>query len=103
MIRHMVHLRFSDTVSADEIASLYEALDGLRAHIDGILDFQTRKNVSVEAPLVRGFHDMFWFDFQDVAVRDRYLADAAHQAIGRRIVDKLQGGPEGVFVCDIHL
>jgi hypothetical protein len=46
---------------------------------------------------------MFWFDFRDAGVRDVYLEDAAHQAIGARIVEKLEGGADGVFVCDIDL
>ena len=47
--------------------------------------------------------DMFWFDFRDVAVRDTYLADPTHQAIGARLVAALEGGADGVFVCDIEL
>ena len=65
---------------------LYAELEGLKGHIDGILDFQARRNVSVEDPLVRGYRDLFWFDFRDTAVRDAYLVDEVHQAIGARIV-----------------
>jgi hypothetical protein len=43
--------------------------------------------VSIEAPLVRGFVDLFWFDFRDESVRDA----------------ELDGGTEGLFVCDIEL
>lgn len=103
MIRHLVHLRFRDDVSAAEKAALYDRLAALGGHIDGILDFQHRANVSVETPLVRGFLDMFWFDFRDVAVRDAYLVDPVHQAIGGDIVACLEGGADGVFVCDIEL
>ena len=103
MIRHLVHLRFRDDVSAAEKQALYDRLAGLGGHIDGILDFQSRRNVSVETPLVRGFLDMFWLDFRDLAVRDAYLVDAEHQAIGADIVTYLEGGAEGVFVCDIEV
>ncbi|ABG30215.1 Dabb family protein [Roseobacter denitrificans] len=103
MIRHSVHLRFRADVTEAEKMSLYDALAGLSGHIDGIVDFQHRKNVSVETPLVRGFLDMFWFDFRDTSVRDTYLVDPEHQAIGARIVAALEGGPEGVFVCDVEL
>lgn len=103
MIRHLVHLRFqSDTTDAEK-ETLYADLAGLSGHIDGILDFQTRKNVSVETPLVRDFLDMFWFDFRDEEVRNVYLNDATHQEIGGRIVEKLEGGVDGVFVCDIEV
>ncbi|WP_170783534.1 Dabb family protein [Ruegeria lacuscaerulensis] len=103
MIRHLVHLRFTDTVSEGEKQALYDDLAALSGHIDGILDFQHRKNISVETPLVRGFNDMFWFDFRDISVRDAYLVDPTHQEIGGRIVAKLEGGADGVFVCDIEM
>ena len=47
--------------------------------------------------------DMFWIDFADRAARDAYLADAEHQAIGAEIVARLDGGAEGVFVCDLEI
>ncbi|WP_120633603.1 Dabb family protein [Ruegeria sp. EL01] len=103
MIRHLVHLRFNSDVSDSDKQALYTDLAALSGHIDGILDFQHRKNVSIETPLVRDFNDMFWFDFRDVAVRDTYLVDPTHQEIGGRIVARLEGGAEGVFVCDVEL
>jgi len=103
MIRHLVHLRFRGDVDAPTKQALYDRLDGLADRIDGIEDFQHRQNVSVETPLVRGFLDMFWFDFRDAEVRDAYLVDEVHQAIGADIVACVEGGAEGVFVCDIEL
>ena len=103
MIRHLVHLRFRDDVDDATKARLFDRLAGLRDHIDGILDFQRCENVSVETPLVRGFLDMFWFDFRDTSVRDAYLVDEVHQQIGAEIVACLEGGADGVFVCDIEL
>ncbi len=103
MIRHLVHLRFRGDVDAATKQALYDRLDGLADRIDGIEDFQHRQNVSVETPLVRGFLDMFWFDFRDAEVRDAYLVDEVHQAIGADIVACVEDGAEGVFVCDIEL
>lgn len=103
MIRHLVHLRFENGVSEAEKAALYQDLENLKAHIEGIVDFQSRKNVSVETELVRDFNDMFWFDFRDAGVRDVYLVDPTHQEIGGRIVAKTVGGADGVFVCDIEI
>ena len=103
MIRHMVHLRFRNEIDEATKTALYARLAALNARIDGILDFQHRKNVSVETQLVRGSLDMFWFDFRDVAVRDAYLVDAVHQEIGADIVACLEGGTEGVFVCDVEV
>ncbi len=103
MIRHLVALRFKSGTTADVKQALYDDLKRLDSRIDGILDFQARSNVSVEDALVRDFRDLFWFDFRDTTVRDIYLNDAVHQAIGARIVDALEGGPEGVFVCDFEV
>ena len=103
MIRHLVALRFKPDVSATEKEALYAQLAALGGHIDGILDFQHRRNVSVEGPLVRGYRDLFWFDFRDTGVRDAYLEDATHQAIGAKIVARLEGGAEGVFVFDFEV
>ncbi|WP_245823343.1 Dabb family protein [Antarctobacter heliothermus] len=97
-----MHLRFRGDVDATTKQKLYERLAALSDRIEGIVDFQHRANVSVEVPLVRGFIDMFWFDFRDAGVRDAYLADVEHQAIGADIVACLEGSAEGVFVCDIE-
>ncbi|MBL4768466.1 MAG: Dabb family protein [Rhodobacteraceae bacterium] len=103
MIRHMVFLRFRQDVSVQTKNGLYADLSGLSDHINGILDFQSRKNVSSETALVRGFDDMFWFDFKDVASRDAYLVDEKHQVVGARIVAEIEGGADGVFVCDVEI
>lgn len=103
MIRHLVHLRFSNETSETDKQGLYEQLAGLSGHIDAILDFQHRTNVSVEFPLVRGFNEMFWFDFADETVRNTYREDCAHQAICAHIMARGDGGANGVFVCDIEL
>lgn len=103
MIRHFVHLRFRDDVDTSQKQALCDRLAGLVARIDGVEEFHHRENVSVETPLVRGFLAMFWFDFRDAAARDTYLLDDEHRAIGADIVACLEGGAEGVFVCDIEL
>ena len=103
MIRHLVHLKFRSDIDEATKLALYDRLAGLSERIEGVQDFQHRTNVSVEAPLVRGFLDMFWFDFRDVSVRDAYLVDEVHKAIGSDIVSCLDGGADGVFVCDIEV
>ena len=103
MIRHLVALRFRPDVDDAHKQRLYADLRALDQHIDGILDFQTRRNVSVETELVRGFQDLFWFDFRDEAARDAYLVHPAHQAVGAQIVEATQNGLEGVFVTDFKV
>lgn len=103
MIRHIVALRFRAGMPMEAKQALYRDLAALSDHIDGILDFRHFENVSVETPLVRGFDDLFWFDFRDAAVRDVYLDDPAHRAIGARVVAELDGGIDGIFVADVAL
>lgn len=103
MIRHLVAVRFRPDTDPATKQSLYDDLAGLRDRIDGIVDFQSRANVSVEDEMVRGFRDIFWFDFRDSDVRDAYLDDPVHQAIGARLVAELDGGADGVFVCDFEV
>ncbi|MCR9121385.1 MAG: Dabb family protein [Phyllobacteriaceae bacterium] len=103
MIRHLVALRYKPGTSDETKQSLYDDLAKLSDRIDGIVDFQSRSNISVEDPLVRGYRDLFWFDFRDISVRDAYLVAEVHQAIGARIVAELEGGPDGVFVFDFDV
>lgn len=100
MIRHIVLVRFRGDVSRDEKNSIYRELNGLREHLDGILDFQSGPNVSPETELVRGFNDGFWVDFRDAAARYAYLVDDKHKAAGGRLVGLAEGGLEGIAVAD---
>lgn len=103
MIRHFVLVRFRSDVSQETKASLFAALDGLRRHVAGVIDFHAGPNVSVETPLVRGFLDAFWFDFENVAARDAYLIDPQHQSVGARIVAETEGGADGIIVVDMEV
>ncbi|MEL7131119.1 MAG: Dabb family protein [Pseudomonadota bacterium] len=103
MIRHLVALRFPPGAHAEVTQELMDDLASLSGHIDGILDFQVRANVSVENELVRDFRHLFWFDFRDTAVRDTYLEDPVHQSIGARIVAALDRGPDDLFVMDFEV
>jgi hypothetical protein len=103
MIRHFVLLRFRDDVTAEAKRSIYDALSDLKNHIPGVRDFHAGPNVSVEAEMVRGFRDAFWFDFDNASVRDAYLVHPLHQAAGAAIVAQTEGGPEGVIVVDMEV
>ena len=84
MIRHLVALRFKAGTSDATKQALYDDLAGLRGRIDGILDFQSHTNVSVEDPMVRGYRDLFWFDFRETAVRA--ALKLGHEAGADRLV-----------------
>lgn len=103
MIRHIVALKFKPEVTAAKKDELYAALKDLDAHIEGILDFRSFRNVSIETPVVRGFNDLFWFDFRDAMVRDAYVVDPEHQKVGARIVAETVGGAGGVYVFDVEI
>jgi hypothetical protein len=103
MIRHIVALKFKPGVTEAKKAELYAALKALDGHIDGIIDFRSFRNVSIETPVVRGFNDLFWFDFRDATVRDTYVVDPEHQKVGARIVAETEGGPDGVYVFDVEM
>nr|WP_299501688.1 Dabb family protein [uncultured Rhizobium sp.] len=103
MIRHFVLLRFQDSVTSEIKAQLFDELAALRDHIAGIQDFRVHQNVSVEADLIHGFKDAFWFDFADEAVRDAYLVDPAHQIVGAKIGASTVGGGQGVVVFDMKI
>ena len=101
MIRHIVAVRFEQTVSMDTKAALFAELEELRHLVDGVLDFHVGANVSPETAVVHGYLDAFWFDFADA--RDAYLVHPAHQAIGAKLVASVQGGTDGIVVVDLKV
>lgn len=103
MIRHIVAVRFKDSVSPETKAGLFAELGALRDMIDGVLDFRAGPNVSPETLVVHGFLDAFWFDFADEATRDVYLVHPAHQAVGAKLVGNADGGIEGILVIDMEV
>ncbi|MDB5524915.1 MAG: Dabb [Rhizobium sp.] len=103
MIRHIVLLRFKDSVTAETKAALYTELQALRGHLKGIEGSVFGSNISPEAPVIHGFMDGFWFDFIDEAARDAYLVDPAHQAAGAKLVANTVDGIAGLIVFDIKV
>jgi hypothetical protein len=103
MIRHIVAVRFKDSVSADAKSALFVELEALRHVVDGVRDFHVGPNVSPETPVVHGFLDAFWFDFANEAARDAYLVHPAHQAVGGKLVAHAEGGIDGILVVDLKV
>jgi len=102
MIRHIVLVKLPAATPAAEIAALFSRLDGLRAHLPGMLRFHAGANVSPEG-LARGFTHVVTVDFADAAARDAYLVDPAHKAAGARLVAAAQGGIDGLAVVDFDI
>jgi len=103
VIRHLVFLNYAEDVTQSTKDALMRDLEALREEIDGVMAFHARPNLSPETPLVHGLTEMFWIDFRDAEARDAYLANETHKAIGARIMDSLDGGPNGIFVCDVEV
>ncbi|MXQ07368.1 Dabb family protein [Alphaproteobacteria bacterium GH1-50] len=103
MIRHLVFLKYADDITDDAKAGLMHDLDALRHEVEGIEAFCARPNISPETPFVHGLTEMFWIDFRDTKARDAYLANETHKAIGARLMASLNGGADGIFVCDVEL
>lgn len=103
MIRHLVFLKYQNSVSQDTKEGILHDLEALRAEVSGFVAFGSGRNISPEDGVVRGFLDMFWIDFEDIASRDAYLSNEMHKGIAARINAATDGGADGVFVCDIAL
>lgn len=100
MIRHIVLLRFRPEIAPEDRAALIGELDGLRAHLPGMVAFAAHRNVSVEPHVMHGFDDGFVIDLADEAARDAYLADPTHRDIGNRLAQACVGGRDGIVVFD---
>lgn len=100
-IRHIVLVKFRTEVPEAERRGIYDQLAALGGHL-AITAMSFGANVSPEG-LHHGFTDGFTMDFPDAAARDAYLADAAHQAAGARLVAALEGGVAGLLVFDISV
>lgn len=103
MIRHLVFLKYQDSVSADTKNGILRDLAALKTEVSGFVGFGSGPNISPEDDVVRGFLDMFWIDFEDTAARDAYLSNETHKGIAARITAATQGGANGVFVCDVAI
>ncbi|OJF91448.1 Dabb family protein [Pararhizobium antarcticum] len=102
MIRHCVFIRFKDSVSSEERASILADIAALQSHVPGYLSVDIGANVSPEA-LGRGYTNAFMIDFVNAAARDAYLVHPAHEKAGGRIVAATDGGIDGIFVYDFKM
>lgn len=103
MIRHMVFLKYRNSVSQDIKIGILRDLEALKTEVSGFVGFGSGSNISPEDDVVRGFLDMFWIDFEDTASRDGYLSNETHKSIAARIIAATVDGADGVFVCDLSI
>ncbi len=102
MIRHIVMVQFRSDVTQEQKNQVFLQLGDLKKVLPGILDFQCGSNSSPEHALTRGYNDLFWFDFDSTQSRDDYLIDPAHLAAGKRLVEQVEGGAQGIVVADVE-
>lgn len=103
MIRHCVFVRFRPEVERSERDAILAGIVALKRRLGGIQAVHVGANVSPEEGMDKGFSEGFIVDFRDVAARDAYLADPAHQAAGARLVAAADGGITGILVYDLEI
>ncbi|MBU1307432.1 MAG: Dabb family protein [Alphaproteobacteria bacterium] len=101
-MRHIVLCKFKASIDEAERQEIFAGLASLRGHLSGITDMSFGRSVSPEG-LEQGFMHGFTIDFADAAARDAYLADEGHKKAGARFVAALEGGFDGLVVCDIEI
>jgi hypothetical protein len=103
MIRHFVLIRFRSNFFKEEKEKLFDAFSLLKSQLTVIRDLQFRANVSFEDHVKHNFNDALILDFEDAAVRDAYLVDSRHQAVGAQLVSAAEGGLNGIVVFDMEV
>ncbi len=83
-IRHIVLVKFTETVDASQVDALSGAFAALPSLIPGISAFEAGHNVSPEG-LNHGFTHAYVLTFADAAARDAYLLHPQHQAFVERL------------------
>ena len=102
MIRHCVFIKFKSSIGKAERDAIYLDLAALKSRLPGARAFDFGGNVNPEG-LGKGYEEGFILDLDDAAARDAYLVHPDHQAIGARIVEAAEGGPDGIFVFDLDV
>jgi Stress responsive A/B Barrel Domain len=100
MIRHIVLVKFKETISADAIASMFSDLSAIKQKLTGVLSITSGKSESPEK-IERGYLHGFIIDFVDWQALQNYQDHPDHRALGARLVDSAVGGLDGILVFDL--
>lgn len=98
-VKHTVLLKLKPETPPAKISEIFQALDGLREKIPGLLDFSGGPYSSPEG-LNKGFTHGFVMTFADEKSRDAYLPHPDHEVVKAMIVPWLVGGLDGVVAFD---
>jgi hypothetical protein len=88
-VKHIALVRFKAGTSAQVITECFTKLRGLRAVIDGIIDYSWGANTSPE-DLSQGFTHALIMTFKDAMARDAYLAHPAHEKAKASILPQVE-------------
>jgi Stress responsive A/B Barrel Domain len=100
MIRHIVLVKFKDTISADTIASIFLDLAAIKQKLKGVLSITSGKSESPEK-IERGYLHGFIIDFVDWQALQNYQDHPDHRAVGAMLVESAVGGLDGILVFDL--
>ena len=102
MIVHLVLLKVRADVAEEDVQGTFEAIGALRERIAGIVDYSWGPYSSPEG-MNRGFSHGFSMTFTDTEARDSYLPHPDHMTVKGRVLEILDGGPDGVLAFDYEV
>ncbi len=102
MIRHIVLTKFRDDVPEEQIAGIYDGLAALVDTLPGARRFTGGRSTSPEE-IERGYLHAFTIDFASWDDLKTYADHPDHRALGSKIVERAEGGVDGLIVLDIEV
>lgn len=100
-LKHILLMKFRDTVSDTERQAIWFEYAALRARIDGFETVKFGPNTSREG-LDKGFTHAFVMEFYNAAARDAYLENPEHKKLMVRLLKMLDGAINGLVVFDLE-
>lgn len=102
MIKHIVVLDLPEGYDRAELARVMSGLDQLRDVIAGFVYFEHGENKDFEG-MSKDRNYGFICTFANEATSRAYIANADHQALGKRLVALCRGGAQGITVIDLAI
>ncbi len=100
MIRHIVLLKFKDTLNESDITDIFRELHAIEGSVPGLKSIHSGKSDSPEK-IERGYMHGFVVDFDDWDALAAYQAHPDHKKLGARLVENAKGGLDGILVFDL--
>ncbi|MCV6602808.1 MAG: Dabb family protein [Cohaesibacter sp.] len=100
MIRHIVLIKFQDTLGEQDIAAIFAELHEIKDKIPGVLSITAGKSESPEQ-IERGYMHGFVADFKDWDTLQAYQDHEDHKKLGTKLVANAVGGLDGILVFDL--